>query len=109
MSLHDEKAASILVQVAAAFIAREAGRETLITPTRASFGKDRNATIYVSVFPDHDTEHALKFLARHTDDFRAFMKKEARFSHLPRVRFEADLGEKYRQHLDDISRDIDTR
>ncbi|HYD93381.1 MAG TPA: ribosome-binding factor A [Candidatus Paceibacterota bacterium] len=107
MSVRDDKAASLLVHLAAEYIAREAGRQTLITPTRADVSPDRkNATVYVSVFPDADTEHAVEFLTRHADDFRSFIKKEARFSFLPRVRFEADLGEKHRQHLDDISRQI---
>lgn len=107
MSIRDDKAASVLVHLAAEYIMREAGRKTLITPTRASIGRDRkNATVYVSVFPDTDTANALEFLGRHSDDFRNFMKKEARFSFLPRVRFEADLGEKNRQHLDTISREL---
>lgn len=107
MAIRDEKAASMLVHLAADFIAREAGRKTLITPTRAAIGRDRkNATIFISVFPDADTAHAVEFLERHADDFRDFMKTEARFSFLPRVRFEEDLGEKNRQHLDDISRGL---
>lgn len=107
MSVRDNKAASILVHLAADYIAREAGRTTLITPTRAEIGHDRkNATVYVSVFPDSDTAHALEFLDRHRDGFKEFMKKESRFSFLPRVRFENDYGEKNRQHLDEISKDL---
>ncbi|MCI0597837.1 ribosome-binding factor A [Candidatus Parcubacteria bacterium] len=110
MSIRDDKAASLLVHLAGEYIAREAGRETLITPTRADIGNDRkNATVYVSVFPDKDTDSALEFLARHAADFRAFLKKEARFSFLPRVTFKADLGEKHRQHLDELSRDLNSR
>ena len=110
MSVRDEKAASLLVHLAGEYIAREAGRSTLITPTRAEIGSDRkNATVYVSVFPDSETEHAIEFLLRHGEGFREFMKKEARFSFLPRVRFVADLGEKNRQHLDDLSRDLESR
>lgn len=107
MSIHDERFSSILVQLAAAYIAREAGRDTLITPTRADIASDRkNATVYVSVFPSEQKEFALAFLARHKDEFRQYLKKEARFSMLPRVSFEFDDGEAHRQHLDEISRDI---
>ncbi len=109
MSMRDEKASSLLIHVAGEFIAREAGRGTLITPTRAEVAPDRkNATVFISVFPDDQMEHALEFLARKSDEFRAFMKQKARFSFLPRVRFEADLGEKHRQHIDEISRKIDS-
>jgi hypothetical protein len=106
MSLHDEKLASFLVQLAARFIAREAGRETLITPTRAMIGRDRNATVYVSVFPESHMPHALDFLSRNADEFRAYMKKEGRLSHLPRVKFEADEGEAFRRRLDELSQDL---
>jgi ribosome-binding factor A len=107
-NIHDERAISILLENVAKYIAREAGRGTLITPTHATFSKDRkNATIYVSVFPDGQDEHALAFLTRHKDMFRNELKKTARFARLPFIRFEIDKGEKARQHLDDISRDLD--
>lgn len=107
MSIRDEKASSFLIHLAGQFIAREAGRGTLITPTRAEVAPDRkNATVFVSVFPDDQTEHAVQFLSRKSDEFRTYMKQQARTSFLPRVRFEADLGEKHRQHLDELSREI---
>jgi hypothetical protein len=106
MAHHDERLSSLLVHIAADFIAREAGRETLITPTRAVIGNDRNATIYVSVFPDSHEAHAIDFLTRNADEFRTFMKKEGRFSHLPRITFSVDDGEKHRRHLDDLSRGL---
>jgi ribosome-binding factor A len=106
MSLHDDRLASLLVHLAADYIAREAGRETLITPTRAAIGRDRNATVFVTVFPESHAPHALEFLSRHSDEFRTYMKKEARFSHLPRVTFLIDEGEAQRRHLDDLSRGL---
>lgn len=110
MSVRDEKALSRLTELAARYIALEAGRETLITPMRSEIAPDRkNATIYVSVFPDSDKEHALEFLKRHRDEFRDFLKKEGRFAVLPFVHFEFDYGEQNRQHLDDLSRDINPR
>lgn len=107
MAHHDEKVLSRLVHLAGEYIAREAGRETLITPTRAEMSRDgANVTIFVSVFPDKDAAHALEFLARHAHDFRDYMRKESRISRLPRVRFEHDLGEMHRQHLDELSKDL---
>ena len=108
MSVRDEKAAERLVHLAADYIALEAGRETLITPIRAEISPDRkNATVYVSIFPDAERDHALEFLKRHKDLFRDFLKKEGRFAVLPFVRFEFDYGEQNRQHLDELSRDIE--
>ena len=106
MSNRDDRAASILLQLAATYIAREAGRETLITPTRVDLSDRKNAVIYVSVFPDTDKEHALEFLIRHRDDFRNYLKKESRLSILPYIRFEYDVGEAHRQHLDELSKEI---
>lgn len=103
----DQRAISILLEAAGRYISREAGRDTMITPTRATFSKDRkNATIYVSVFPDGQDEHALAFLMRHKDLFRNELKKTTRFNRLPFIWFELDRGEKNRQHLDDISKDL---
>jgi len=103
----DQRAVSILLEAAGHYIAREAGRDTLITPTRAMFSKDgKTATIYISVFPEGQDGHAINFLMRHKDLFRNELKKKTRFARLPYIRFEIDKGEKARQHLDDISREI---
>ena len=107
MSFRDDKAAALLVQYAAEYISREAGRSTLITATRANIAKDRrNATVYVSVFPEDQKDHAVAFLMRHRDLFREYLKKQSRFNMLPRVTFEFDSGEAHRQHLDEISKDL---
>ena len=104
MSVRDDKAAELLVHLAGQYIAREAGRSTLITPTRADIGRDRkNVTIYVSVFPTDQSEHALAFLTRHKDLFREYLKKASRLSILPYIKFELDYGERNRQRLDELS------
>lgn len=107
MSIKDEREEHILTELAAKYIAREAGRNTLITPTRTILSRNRkNATIYVSVFPNEETEHALAFLARHKDLFRQDLKKTARLAVLPYITFELDYGERNRQRLDELSREL---
>lgn len=109
-AIRDEKALSRLTELAARYIAREAGRATLITPMRSTLSSDRKyATVYVSIFPDGEREHALKYLNRNSDTFRDFLKKEGRFAVLPFVKFEFDYGEENRQHLDSLSRELDSR
>lgn len=106
--LHDKKVAVLLTELAGKYIAREAGRTTLITPTRSTISRDgKNATIFVSVFPDNDKENALAFLKRHKDLFRDYLKKASRLSRLPYITFEFDYGEQNRQHLDELSREIE--
>lgn len=103
----DQRALSILLEAAGRYIAREAGRNTLITPTRAVMSKDgKGATIYVSVYPEGQDDHAINFLMRHKDLFRNDLKKTTRLARLPYIRFEIDAGERARQHLDDISKDL---
>jgi len=106
--IHDRKVATLLTEAAATYIAREAGRTTLITPTRSDVSRDgKNATIFVSVFPETDKENALMFLKRHKDLFRDYLKKATRLSRLPYITFEFDYGEQNRQHLDELSRQLE--
>ena len=105
--LRDNKVAAQLTELAASYIAREAGRETLITPTRTELSRDgKNATIFVSVFPEVEKDHALSFLKRHKDLFRDFLKKASRLGRLPYITFEFDYGEQNRQRLDELSQEI---
>jgi ribosome-binding factor A len=107
MSIKDEKEEHLLTHLAATYIAREAGRETLITPTRTELSRNRkNATIYVSVYPTDDTDNALTFLARHKDLFREDLKKTSRLAILPYITFALDVGERNRQRLDELSREV---
>ena len=105
--IQDQKVTTILTEQAGKYIAREAGRETLITPTRSTISRDgKNATIYVSVFPDADKDNALAFLKRHKDLFRDSLKKGTRLARLPYITFEFDYGEQNRQHLDELSQQL---
>jgi ribosome-binding factor A len=104
--MRDERALSNLLHLAANYIAREAGRTTLITPTRVEMSSDRkNATIFISVFPDDQMKSAMDFLDRHRDSFRDYIKGHGRFMVLPFITFEYDYGEKNRQRLDELSRE----
>lgn len=106
MSIKDQKEEHLLTELAAGYIAREAGRSTLITPTRTELSKNRrDATIYVSVYPTEESDHALSFLVRHKDLFRDYLKKTSRLAVLPYIAFEIDYGERNRQRLDELSRE----
>lgn len=103
MSHHDAKTTELLTHYAADYIAREANRDTLITPIHATVSQQgTRATIYVSVFPDEKLTFALAFLNRHADDFRDYLKEHGRFSHLPFVNFAQDEGEPNRQQAEDV-------
>ncbi len=105
--LRDNKVAAQLTELAATYIAREAGRGTLITPTRTEVSKNgKDVTIFVSVFPESDKDNALFFLKRHKDLFRDYLKKASRLGRLPYITFEFDYGEQNRQRLDELSNEI---
>ncbi len=94
-----------LRDVAAEFMAREAGRGSLITVTRAMLSEDnKRASIYITVLPDTAEESALSFANRNRTELRAFFKTRIKGALPPDITFEIDMGEKNRQRLDELSK-----
>ncbi len=99
----NDRALSIYRELAASFIREEANTPPLITVTDAKVGADfGQATIFVTVYPESEEEHALVFLKRKGAEFRGYVKKNASLKYLPFFDFKIDVGEKHRQHLDTI-------
>jgi ribosome-binding factor A len=99
---HDKIAREIRIQ-AGEFIAREANRNALITPTRVEMSEDsKKATVYFTVLPESEEESALSFLRRKRSEFRSCLTKQ-RFKRIPMVDFAIDAGEKNRRALEEIS------
>jgi ribosome-binding factor A len=96
-----------LAHYAAQYLSIEAGRATLLTVTRAQLSADgKRATVFVSVFPETEGEHALVFLKRHEHPFREYLKEKARLRGIPHTEFALDAGEANRQRLDELSKDL---
>ena len=92
-----------LREVAAEFLVREAGRQSLVTVTRAELSKDsKRGVIYITVFPEAGEEGALSFANRNRKELGDFFRKRIK-SGLPHVEFVIDKGEKNRQRLDELS------
>jgi ribosome-binding factor A len=107
MSYRPEQAAEHVTHLAAQYLSREAGRTTLLTATRTDLSLNgRQAMIYVSVFPESENKHALTFLGRHEQSFRDFLKKEARLSTLPFIKFVIDPGEANRAILEELAKSL---
>jgi ribosome-binding factor A len=88
---HSAQVAEELTHAAAQYLAREAGRGTLITVTHANVAPDgKNATVFVTVFPSDEADHAIAFLGRHRDGFRDYLRTETRIRRAPAVRFQLD-------------------
>ena len=104
MTLRQEKVSSVIRKTAGEFIKSVSGKDSMITPIRAEVSKDlKNATIFVTIFPEDKEERALEFLKRKRSDFRDFFKNQAKMKTVPFFDFKIDMGEKHRQRIDELS------
>ena len=95
----------ILVHMAGEFLAREASKQSLITATRVEMTPDqRNATIFISVFPESEEGKALAFCKRERSALRNYMREKSSLHFPPTIDFEIDIGEKNRQRIEDLTR-----
>ncbi|HJN63016.1 MAG TPA: ribosome-binding factor A [Candidatus Paceibacterota bacterium] len=104
MTLRQDKISSTIKKLAGEFINLESDRESMITPIGANISKDlKNATIYVTIFPENKEEESLEFLKRKRSDFREFFKNQIKIKTIPYFDFEIDTGEKNRQRIEELS------
>lgn len=104
---HD-RAASLFKELLATYIQHEANTNPLITVTSVSVSPDyRRVTVFFTTIPDDKQADALIFLKRHASDMRTHIKKKSRVKFIPHLEFEVDYGERHRQHIDEIAREID--
>ena len=87
---------------ASEFINEDSNRQTLITVTHVTVSPDlRQATVYISVFPEDQEHAALDYLKRKRPLLRAFIMKKVHLKQIPFFEIELDLGEKHRQRIDE--------
>ena len=99
---------SIIMELAAKYIQSEANPNPLITVTSVDLSPDwKRAMIRVTTIPDGREADALVFLKRSASDMRHYFKKHGRFKTIPHLEFMIDAGEKHRQHMDEIVREIE--
>lgn len=104
MNNRHERMQEALREVAAEFLVREAGRQSLITVTRAELSDDnKRGIIYITVLPDSAEEHAVNFANRNRTELSTFYKTRIKGSMPPHIEFVIDRGEKNRQRLDELS------
>jgi ribosome-binding factor A len=93
----------IIAHLAGDFLAREAGRQSLITVTRSEISPDlRNVTVYISVLPESAEKAALAFCKRERSLFREYIKKHSALNFPPTIDFEIDFGEKNRLRIENL-------
>ena len=107
MSERHDRVNSLLLEMAAQFIQVEANPNPLITVTNIKTSSDyRNSTIYITTIPEGREEDALVFLKRRAGEMRYYIMKKSDLKVVPHLQFEVDHGERHRQHIDDIAREI---
>lgn len=96
MTKKDDRVVSAIHTAAAHFINRESNHRSLITVTHVELlHGEKNARVFVSVFPQKDTRAAMDFLSRQRDAFRIFLRREVKLPFLPHIVFLPDpsMGE----------------
>ena len=106
MSLRDEKLNEVLREAAAEFLSAEAGRQSLITVTRAQVSEGgKSGIIYLSVLPESAQDQAVAFANRHRREFDTFFSKKVK-ARVPHVEFMVDMGEKNRRLIEELDIEV---
>jgi ribosome-binding factor A len=107
---HHTQVVAQIQELAATFIQQEANTDPLITITSANASPDlKNATIFFTTIPDSKETDALIFLKRSGRALRQYIKNKSKLKSIPNIEFSIDYGERHRQHVDEVFRDIDTQ
>lgn len=106
---HD-RVRSLITELVATFIRNEANPDPLITVTNLTTSPDyKKVTVFITTIPDGKEEDALIFLKRKGGELRGFIKKKTSLKTIPHLDFEIDRGERHRQHIDEVARDIEAK
>ncbi len=101
---------SLIREIVAAFIQQEANSDPLITVTRTASSPDyRKVTIFFTTIPEGQEKEkaALAFLQRIGGELRGYVKKKSSLKIIPFIEFSVDYGERHRQNIDEIAREIE--
>jgi len=100
--------AALLQELTAKFIRLEANSTPMITVTSIDLATDfKSAIVFVTTIPDERIGDALIFLKRNASEMRNYLKKHARVKHIPHLEFMQDAGEKHRQHMDKLVKELE--
>ncbi|MGM0482641.1 MAG: ribosome-binding factor A [Patescibacteria group bacterium] len=107
MKYRREKFISALHEAASKYLSGKKYGNSMVTVTSVNVSDDLSrANIRVTVYPESENALVLKKLNRGKGVFAEYMKKNTRISTIPLVSFSIDEGEKYRQRIDDLSKEI---
>ncbi|MCA9365457.1 ribosome-binding factor A [Candidatus Kaiserbacteria bacterium] len=97
------KVGSQITEMAATYVQHEANTDPLITITRTTVSPDyRKATIMFTTIPSGKEKDAEIFLHRHAGELRRYLMKKMNIKIIPHLEFMLDVGERHRQHMDEL-------
>lgn len=100
----------LIKELVATFIQHEANTNPLITVTSVDVSPDtRRAIIFITTIPSGREADALIFLKRNATELRNYLKRKSRMKNIPHIEFMIDAGERHRQHMDELVRDIEEK
>jgi ribosome-binding factor A len=108
MSKHrEERVTERIKNLIAEFVSKESNRQSLITITNVSIShKFDKAIVLVTVLPESSEETVLNFLKRQGTEIRNYVRENINIHTIPFFSFAIDKGEKNRQKIDEISKNI---
>ena len=103
-----QRVESLIRELVAAFIQQEANTDPLITVTRVTSSPDyRRMTVFFTTIPEGKEDNAIAFLKRTGGELRSYVKKKSNLKIIPFLEFSVDYGERHRQNIDEIAREIE--
>lgn len=107
MNQKDQKLKEILRELSAQFFSKTSNRQSLITVTDVEIlSKGGRANILVTVLPESMEQKAVEFANRQLTDFRQFVHDNSRIARIPYFEVKVDIGEKNRQRIEEIEKDL---
>lgn len=107
MENKDNKLKEILRELAAEFFSRESNRQSLITITDVDvYAHGSRARILMTVLPTDQEQTAVAFAQRQVGDFKQYVMEKSRIGRIPFFEVALDVGEKNRQKMDEISKNL---
>ncbi len=107
MNDRKSKVEQLIKEAVATFVLHEANTDPMITITRVDMSPDlKRALIFFTTIPDGKEQDALIFLKRTATELRKYLKEHARLKRIPHIDFFIDAGERHRQHVDEVFREI---
>ena len=107
LSTRQKKLVQELKKIAGDFFQKETNGKALITVTNADYSPDlKNATVYITVLPDQYEKEAVGFAMRMRGELKTEIKRRMAIRVLPHVEIKLDTGEKHRQKINTLLKQI---